>query len=198
MPVKSIIEFILVIAPGFLVLHIYRSHYPAKRVSQFTEITLSVVYGVGIYATVVLIDSTFLSNWLANKIQVLVFVLLATAFVVGRFWVWLRFLRFNLPDRFPLREKIGPKRKEHQAVWPLVVNEAPLDDWAVVYLNDSSIYMGTIDYFTFDPNAENQDFLLINARRVDDNLKETYLVDGIGVYLNTKDVIRIEFLKGKN
>ncbi|MFQ5751924.1 MAG: hypothetical protein ACE5HI_07995 [bacterium] len=67
-------------------------------------------------------------------------------------------------------------------------------DSAVVFINDGSIYMGKIDYFTFDPNADNQDFRLINARRINDNLEEMYSVTGVGVYYIT----RIEFLKSKS
>lgn len=191
MPSQDIIQFILIIAPGFLVLYVYRSHYPARRVSQFTEITLSVVYGVAIYTAIVWIDLTFLGGALFKQIHLLALALLTAGFVVGQLWVFLRYFRFNLPKWFPSKEKVAPKHKKHQSVWPLVANST---NWAVVFLNDGSIYMGEIDYFTFDPNTEHQDFLLKNARRINENLEEIYLITGIGVYLNTRDVVRIEFL----
>jgi hypothetical protein len=124
-----------------------------------------------------------------------VLVLFAIGFAAGRFWILLRYLRFKLPEWFPLREKIAPEHERYQSVWPLM---AYSPDWAVVFLNDGSIYMGKIDYFTFDPNADNQDFRLVNARRVNENLEEMYSVTGVGVYLNTKDITRIEFLKSKS
>ena len=194
MPTGDLVQFILIIAPGFLVHHIYRTRYPAKRVSQFTEITLSVVFGVGIYALVTWFDTRFLSMQLSDEIHLFVLFLFAVGFVTGRFWVCFRHIRFRLPEWFPFKESIAPQHKQYQSVWPLM---ALTPDWAVVFLRDGSIYMGKIDYFTFDPNADNQDFRLTDARRVNENLEEMYLVTGAGVYLNTKDVTRIEFLKSK-
>jgi hypothetical protein len=65
----------------------------------------------------------------------------------------------------------------------------------VVYLDDGSIYLGWIKDFTFDPDADDNDFLLADAKRVDDQLAEKYAVTGRGVYLNTRNVKRIEFVK---
>jgi len=54
--------------------------------------------------------------------------------------------------------------------------------------------LGWIKDFTFDPDAEDNDFLLADAKRVDDQLTAQYIVTGRGVYLNTRDVKRIEFI----
>jgi hypothetical protein len=35
------------------------------------------------------------------------------------------------------------------------------------------------------------------AKRVDEELKTVYVVNGQGVYLNTRDVKRIEFVQGR-
>jgi len=64
-----------------------------------------------------------------------------------------------------------------------------------VYLDDGAIYLGWIKEYTFDPDVESNDFLLAGAKRVDDNLNTTYLVNGQGVYLNTRNVKRIEFVR---
>ena len=69
-------------------------------------------------------------------------------------------------------------------------------NWATVFLSDGAIYLGWISKYTFNPDAVDQDFLLSNARRVDEQLSELYRVTGIGVYINTRDVKRIEFVEG--
>ena len=56
---------------------------------------------------------------------------------------------------------------------------------------------GGITRYTWNPELDDQDFLLYDATCVDDDLKEKYIVDGIGVYLNTRDVNRIEFVNSK-
>jgi len=72
-------------------------------------------------------------------------------------------------------------------IW-LKVNLPETKDWAVVFLNDRSIYTGWIKEYSFDPDNAYHDFLLARAKRVDENLKEKYVIDGLGVYLNTRDV----------
>ena len=67
----------------------------------------------------------------------------------------------------------------------------------MVFLNDGSIYRGYIKSYTFDPDATDQDFLLSEAVRVNEDLHPKYRITGQGVYLRTRDVRRIEFLKGE-
>jgi hypothetical protein len=40
-----------------------------------------------------------------------------------------------------------------------------------------------------------QDFILNNAKRINEEFYEIYIVDGPGVYTNTKKVNKIEFVK---
>ena len=76
------------------------------------------------------------------------------------------------------------------------VNDRTNKDWAIVYLDDGSIYLGWISNYTFNPNQQNHDFLLSNAKRLYDNLMVMYEIDGCGIYINTRDVKRIEFRSG--
>lgn len=92
-----------------------------------------------------------------------------------------RLLRFVAPDV--------------QSIWARV-NKAQATDWAVIFADDGAIYMGWIKEFTSDPDADDNDFLLSKAKRVDENLKVQYEVDGQGVYMNTRNVKRIELLRG--
>ena len=69
--------------------------------------------------------------------------------------------------------------------------------WAVIFLDDNSIYLGFIGTYRYDPDATDQDFLLAKAKRVDENLNVQYEIDGLGVYLNTRNVKRIEYYQGE-
>ena len=198
MPTEKIVEFVLYITPGFLAIEIYRSIYPGKPLSEFSKITWSVIYGVLIYIGVRWIDNRYLCNFLNSKspdFPNLRFTLglFAASIIIGCSRSFLHFARFELGTKFYILKGLIP---DPQSIWAKI-NQPTNHDWAVVYLDDSSIYLGYIGEYTFDPSVENQDFLLSDAKRVDENLKEIYLINGIGVYLNTRNVKRIEFLKSQ-
>ena len=68
-----------------------------------------------------------------------------------------------------------------------------------MYLDDGSIYLGIIRQYRSNPNDQDQDFLLAKAQRVDsDKLQPLYPVTGQGVYLNTRNVKRIEYVRASN
>ena len=56
--------------------------------------------------------------------------------------------------------------------------------------------MGWISDWTFDPNESDQDFLLADAQKIDDEFNTIYQIDGKGVYLRTSWVTSIEFFRG--
>ena len=115
-----------------------------------------------------------------------------TAIFFGYILVLFRLLRLKLSATVPKFKWIAP---DPQSIWNMI-NQPDNDDWAVVFLDDDSIYLGWIERYSFNPNITDQDFLLSNARRVNKDLNVIYRVDGIGVYLNTKNVKRIEFIVG--
>ncbi len=119
--------------------------------------------------------------------------LLSAAVLVAFVRAGLHWIRFRVGIRWSWLGCIVP---DPQSTWARV-NQSSNTDWAVVFLADGSMYVGWIDQYTFNPNVENQDFLLGQARRVEEDLTEKYTVSGIGVYLNTRDVKRIEFIEGK-
>lgn len=199
MPAKNIIEFILYITPGFIALEFYHAFYPVKERSDFVQIAWSIIYGVIIFSLVRWVDENLLNYALnSNKLGFpdfrFIIILLGTGLVVSGFMILIHIIRFKLSIISPKISKIAP---DPYSIWAKV-NQPSNKDWAVVFLDDGSIYIGWISKYKFDPNIENQDFLLTRAKRVGGDLKEKYIVDGIGVYLNTKDVKRIEFVKGVN
>ena len=198
MPVQSLTEFIIYIAPGFIALQLFRAIYPYKGQTQLSEVGWVVIYGVGLSAIVKWLDGHYLSYSLhTNKTGFpglrFIVTLVVVGFIAGGIRVFIESMRFTVANKYPRFSKIAP---DPQSIWGKI-NYPTNKDWAVIFLDDGSIYMGYISAYKFDPDTENQDFLLSEAKRIDENLREIYLIDGRGVYLNTKNVKRIEFLKGK-
>lgn len=197
MPTEHLFEFVLYVIPGFLSVEIYRTIYPAKQKSEFAQIGWSILFGVLIVVTVKWVDKSIFNNQLYSNTQEFPGIrftaaLLSCGVFVGFVRVLLHFIRFQLSQRYKLCKDLSP---DPQSIWAQI-NQPNNKCWAVVFLEDDSIYMGYISRYTFDPDNTDQDFLLGEAKRVDENLAEKYSVDGIGVYLNTRDVKRIEFIKG--
>ncbi len=190
--------FVLYIIPGFLATSVYRAAYPGKQQSDFAQVAWSVVYGVVIYSAVKWMDARWFSYALQSnstefpKLEFIAVIML-TGVVLGGTAIGLHTLRYKVAVLHPRLAFLGPNL---QTVWQ-EINEPSRQDWAVVFLEDGAIYLGWISKFAFDPDAEQQEFLLTRVRRVDDSLKEIYRVDGLGVYLNTRNVKRIEFVKGE-
>lgn len=198
MPVKDLIEFILYLAPGFIALELYRAVYPARERNQFAQITWSIIFGVVIFTFIKGVDEHYLNYALHSKSTGFpafrfIIALFLSGLSVGCVRIVFHRLRFKISMLHTILKFMAP---DPQSIWAKI-NERTNKDWAVVFLNDSSIYLGWISMYTYNPNVENQDFILTMAKRVDENLKTLYIVNGQGVYLNTKDVKRIEFVKGK-
>lgn len=197
MPTEHLFEFVLYVIPGFLSVEIYRAVYPAKQKSEFAQVGWSILFSVFIVVAVKWIDKNVCNNQLYSNIQGFpglrfTLALFTGGILVGLFRVLLHFIRFQLSQRFEFCKNISP---DPQSIWAKI-NQPSNKGWAIVFLEDGSIYMGYISKYTFDPDKDDQDFLLSDAKRIDENLSEKYIVDGIGVYLNTRDVKRIEFLAG--
>ena len=192
-PIEHVAEFLVYVMPGFVALHLYRAKYPVKGLSEFLQVAWSLIYGVVLASLVRNLDGNCLANALHSDdtgFPQLPFIgaLLAAGALWGIFLIAFRWTRFTLARAFPTLRMIAP---DEQTIWAKV-NE-PSDDWAVVYLDDQSIYLGYIREYSFDPDAEDNDFLLAEAKRVNEHLEVQYPINGAGVYLNTKNVKRIEF-----
>ncbi len=198
MPVDTIADFVLYIAPGFIATFIYYRYYPAKERTAFTQTAQSVVWGLVIVTAVRLADQHLLSGTLGSDVQgmpsvALTGALLGAGLVLGYLGVLQLLARSAIARKHTSLRWIAPPP---DSIWQYI-NEPWVRDWAVVHLDDGSSYLGWISQYRSDPDFADQDFLLTHARRVDDAIKELYPVDGIGVYVNTRHVSRIEFLRGK-
>ncbi len=196
-PVEHIAEFIVYAMPGFLALHIYRSVYPVKGLSEFLQVAWSLIYGVVLASFVRGLDARYLGHKLHSAddgFPRLAFIigLLAAGAIWGFVLAGFNWIRLILSGRFRLLQFVAP---DVQSIWAKV-NGTQASDWAVVFTDDGAIYMGWIKEFTYYPDADDNDFLLSRAKRLNEDGSLLYEVDGQGVYLNTRNVKRIEFVKG--
>jgi hypothetical protein len=196
-PVEHVAEFLVYAMPGFVALHVYRTVYPVKRLSEFLQAAWSLIYGVVLAGLVRGLDEDYFYHRLHSTDEgfprlVFIFGLVVAGFAWGFVLVGINKSRSLLSGRFQALRFIAP---DVQSIWAKV-NQNRATDWAVVYTADGAVYMGWIKEFTYDPDADDNDFLLSKAKCMDENLGVKYEVDGQGVYLNTRDVKRIEFVKG--
>jgi hypothetical protein len=194
-PTEHLVEFLVYVMPGFIALQLFRAKYPAKQLSEFLQVAWSLIYGVVLVAIVRGIDARFLSGRLrtsAPGFPAFRFVIaLVVAGLCGGFaLIGLSFSRFQIAERWPRFGGIAP---DPQSIWAQI--NRPSNDYAVVYVDDGSTYLGWIKDYTFNPDAEDNDFLLADAKRVDEQLREMYSINGKGVYLNTRNIKRIEFVQ---
>lgn len=197
MQFSDLAQFVLYVIPGFIALEIYRYVYPVKTRSDFIIVTWSVVFGLLISFSLIWINDNLLDNFLQfvpNELPSIGFLLalLFCGILLGLIRILFRKLRTLIADATPFFQRLNP---DPQNVW-YQVNQAKEEYWAVVFLDDESIYLGYIQSFRSDPDELEQDFLLSHASRIDDHLRVLYEVDGLGVYLNTKNVKRIEYYAG--
>jgi hypothetical protein len=194
-PVEHLADFILYIMPGFIALQLYRAKYPVKKLSEFLQVSWCVIYGIVLSGTVRWVDHRFLSGRLHTDDAGLPWLRFIVALAIagllfGTLLIAVRWTRFTLSTKCARLSRLRP---DPQSIWAQVNQSST--EYAVVYLDDGAIYLGWIREYTFDPDAESNDFLLAGAKRVDDQLKTIYLVNGQGVYLNTRNVKRIEFVR---
>jgi hypothetical protein len=195
MTFSDIVQFLLYVVPGFISIEYFRARFPAKARTDFVTISWSVVVGVGVTSLLIWLDTYPLHGLLGHRPTgfpgpVFLVALFASGLLAGVLRVGMRQLRMLLSERVPSLEWLAPRVS---TTWARV-NQAGTDQWAMVFLDNDVQYLGYIQYFRNDPDAGDQDFLLAEAERVDRNRKPVYHVQGAGVYLNTRDVRRIEFL----
>lgn len=197
MPFKNIIDIIIYIIPGFIMLQLYRSYYPVKDKKDFYEISWSIIGGVIITSFVKILDQKYFNFYLESNTSgfpsfYLIITLIFTGICIGYSLILIHKFRFILSSY----EKLKWLLPDPQSIWAKINHPSNMD-WSVVFLNDGAIYLGWIKYYKFDPNRIEHDFLLTKAKRVDEKLKTIYSIDGIGIYINIKDVNRIEYVKGQ-
>jgi hypothetical protein len=194
-PIEHLADFILYVMPGFIALQLYRAEYPVKGLSEFLQVSWCLIYGIALAGTVRWVDQRFLKGSLHSGDGGLpwlrfIIALAVSGVLLGTLLISVRWSRFALAKKYARLSGLEP---DPQSIWAKV--NQPSSEYAVVYLDDGAIYLGWIKEYTFVPDAESNDFLLAGAKRVDEQLNSIYLVNGQGVYLNTRNVKRIEFVR---
>lgn len=196
--VNDIVYVILYLLPDFITLSIYTYYYPAKKQSDFIVAIWSLFYGLINYVLVRSIDESIelihLSEYdLSIPSIELTIALILSAILLGFIRIWIN----KVIDRVKIF-----KYPDIKSSWNYVNQQIYLkhekekeDNWAYVYLNDGSLYSGWISAYTYDPDKKNQDFLLTKAARLDNKFNPIYKVSGLGVYIETRNVNRIEFFR---
>jgi len=188
----NVFVILLYVIPGFIAIEVYRLRYPGKRISDAQMIVRSLIWSFAIHVflgsmSVVTDDPRI--NYVTRPLQTVGFKSVVLLIGCGCL------LGAVLIVQHAIRGRLRLLPPDPLSVWPKVNFQRKQNYWAAVILKDSSrIYLGWISDFTFDPNDQNQDFLLSEAKRVDENLNVLYEVAGPGVYLKTSDVLCIEYL----
>ncbi len=194
MSFNDIVSFFMYVIPGFISTAIYREKYPGKKQTEFSQLTWSIAISIFIFVVSQQLDlhwlhwNLFPDNIKFPRIRTIIFLIVFAVIIAV-----LRIAKRELAEKFDCLKffKIKPL-----SIWPIINNAAP-SEWAYVTLADGSKYLGWIKEWTYDPNETDQDFLLAEAQKVDNNLKPIYKIDGKGIYLRTSWVVCIEFFKGK-
>ena len=195
MPDTDLGQFILYVLPGFIAYNTYEKYNPVRKQETFTRLATSLVYGILIYAAIGYLDGAFLQHSLQDtngslpSIQ-LTLALMLGGFVLGYLQIGSHKLRTYLSRK---HQCLGWLLEDSRPIWA-IINSVNDEDWAVVYLKDGTIYLGWISQYSYDPDSEQQDFLLSEAKRVNDQLKPEWHVTGKGVYLTTDSIHKIEYL----
>lgn len=195
-PFGEAIGLFLYLVPGFLARQICRARYPAKRLSQFENVVWSIIHSLfillGLTGIARLCDSdnldilTLSQNSLIQPKTILI--LLIGGFVWGGMLIGchrlLTIISF-LPSPDP------------QAIWPVIADRAPKKElWMLVRTKQDALYLGWLEQYSFDPSADDHEFVLCPAYLVDGDLNVKRGLKQGGVYLNTRDVESLEMIPG--
>ena len=188
------IEILIILLPGFIAVEIHRKFFPAIKFRWLVYTGWVVINGVLVWSVLVWIDDRiYNTSWglldgTGSVVGILLLVILGV--VAGFIRIILRITGFRLAKNLNVLRWLKP---EKGSVWMNVNEKNGGNEWVIVYLNDGSIYLGWVSQFANHPEQVNQEFVLQNARRLDEAHKQLYEIVGSGVYLNTRDVIRIEY-----
>ena len=184
----------MILLPGFIAVEIYRKFFPAVKFRWLIYTGWVVINGVLIWSLLVSIEERiYNTSWglldgTGSFLGILFLFILGV--IAGLIRVVFRMTGFKLAKNLNVLRWLKP---EKGSIWMNVNEKNGGNEWVIVYLSDGSIYLGWVSQFANHPERTNQEFVLQNARRLDEAHKQLYEIVGAGVYLNTRDVIRIEY-----
>lgn len=198
MQIPSLDAFVLLLylLPGFLATQLYRAKYPAKRVSQFEVVVWSVLHSflvhmllTGVALLFGLVDLNLFAQNDGSTIEPgTIAILLGGGSSWGLVLIGFHWLRIKLPFL---------PSPDPQAIWPIAVSGIDRQQlWAVARTKQGHLYLGWIERYSFDPEAEDHEMLLCPAFLVNDELEVQRDLSVGGVYLNTRELEALERVPG--
>ena len=187
-------QLLMILLPVFIAVEIYRKFFPAVKFRWLIYTGWVVINGVLIWSLLVSIEERiYNTSWglldgTGSFLGILFLFILGV--IAGLIRVVFRMTGFKLAKNLNVLRWLKP---EKGSIWMNVNEKNGGNEWVIVYLSDGSIYLGWVSQFANHPERTNQEFVLQNARRLDEAHKQLYEIVGAGVYLNTRDVIRIEY-----
>lgn len=190
---EHIIQYIFLLLPGIISVKIYHAFCPIKKESDLFEIANSVFQSVLILTIYIILSKKSVDEILSIKSFKIIELLLLLG--IGILWgvclILIKHSRIAIANKFKLLKVVRPS---NYSVWERI-NHDSKNEWAIVFLDDNTIYRGYISLATIDPAEESNDFLISKAARVNEKLKVLYNIDGKGVYIKMGNVKKIEFCK---
>lgn len=142
-------QILLLIIPGFLALRIEEHFYPKKKHNDFDTTLYSVFYSTIISVifqlTKFIISTLFPNFWMKVPKNIVFKQIIYWSMAVILSFAWIKLQKKGFGKSF------NKKMKPFQSVWEVFMSEAD-GKWAMVYLKNGLVYMGTIRQFTDDPS----------------------------------------------
>ncbi len=195
-PFGEAIGLLLYLVPGFLARQLCRIRYPAKRFSQFENVVWSIIHSLiillGLTGIAWVFDYDDLDILKPNQHFFIqpktILVLLIGGFVWGGILIGYHRLRTIVPFL---------SSPDPQAIWPVIATHAAKNElWMLAHTKQGAPYLGWLTQYSFDPAADDHEFVLRPAYLVDDDLNIKRNFKQGGVYLNTRDVDSLEMIPG--
>ena len=183
MGIENIYLLLIFIVPGFLANEVYRSVYPAKKISDLDKTIWSLLYTIFILAALQLLGYKILEEF-SDSFSIVfysIIPILMGVWLGGMLIIW-RKLRSLMPFLEP----------SSVSVWSEVL-EKPKSCWVVVALADGvTHYMGWVDLYSSDPNEQTQELFLKDVMLVDKQRTLIQRINGDGIYLKSDMIMSLE------
>lgn len=201
MPTHQLLDFIFYLLPGYVGLKIYNSFFSRKQLPHFQQFIESLLCGIG-FIHILKYPFEYYSAWLGYEINFQSINLLDSLLIIFLGFTGL-FCGLTLITFHEIRERLGKKYEKLHWLIPdklttwNYLNKQNKTPWALIRLDDESIYLGWIGFYKFDPNSEDQDFILEGAFLLDEKYNVIREIQGSGVYIKLSNVVNIELYDKK-
>lgn len=186
----DLVSLVFYIIPGFIFLSTYYFFIPTQRRSDFVRLITSVIFSIVIYGIVIAVEQ--ISKWeIRTRLAVYVFISWPCAILLA--WLLSKIVQSVAAEKLLKLLKLNLILKPR--VWDVVLDLVEAKPVKVV-LNDGSVYIGNIKYYSLDPNDIDKELFLQPAYSVYLLQNEEYVKETLsdGVYIKGDKIISVEFI----